>query len=167
MVPATIMARPSRWIVALLPLLALPMLAGSGCTVDAVGLDSCRKIEQQRCEAAPSCAGLKVTDVTSCKRYYRDQCLHGLAVDTDPGGPVVDKCVAAIKAAGACAASAPDAPCAGVALTAAKPNASACDVVTYPEISADCAWLIPAAPAPTPAATDAGTDAADASTDGM
>ena len=164
MVAATTMARPMRWFFVLVPLALAPACFAAGCGVEPVGLDSCRKIEDQRCEAAPGCAALKQPDVATCKRFYRDQCLHGLQVDTDPGGPVVDKCVAAIRAAGACAAGAPDAPCAAVQ---SSTSVSACKIIEAPELAADCAWLVPPAPAPTPAATDAGVDAADATSDGM
>lgn len=158
------MARPSRWLFVVLLLGVAPACFAAGCGVEPVGLDSCRKIESQRCEAAPACAELKVTDVGACKRFYRDACLHGLSVDADPGGPVVDKCVAAIRAAGSCAASAPDQPCAAVQSVAGQ---SACKVIAAPELMTDCAWLVPPAPPPTPAATDAGADAADAMIDGM
>ena len=157
------MARPVRWFFVVLPLALAPACFAAGCGVEPVGLDSCRKIENQRCEAAPACPALKISDVPACKRFYRDACLHGLSVDADPGGPVVDKCVAAIRAAGACAAAAPDMPCAAVQSVASQP---ACKIIEAPALATDCAWLVPPTPAPTPAA-DAGTDAADAMPDGM
>ena len=77
------------------------LISASSCGTDAVGVDDCRKIEDARCEAAAHCPGdLQVEDVDACKRYYRDHCLHGLAVDHTPGAPVVSHCVSAIEAAG-------------------------------------------------------------------
>src|SRR5690242_19222484 len=79
------------------------LLGSSACGVETVGLDACRQIESARCEEAPSCPDLGVKDVDACKRYYRDQCLHGLSISESPGTPAVDKCVNAIHAAGKCA----------------------------------------------------------------
>jgi hypothetical protein len=119
------------------------------CSTDAVGVDDCRKIEEARCEAASHCEGdLQVDDVDACKRYYRDQCLHGLAVESSPGAPAVSRCVSAIQAAGNCAASDPDisaAECAEVAGALDAPGddriETACDVVRYPELIPECDFL--------------------------
>src|SRR5688572_30918766 len=56
-------------------------LAG-GCTSGAVAIAQCREIEYARCEAAVPCG--VVTDVDECKRFYRDQCLHGIAGPAAP-----------------------------------------------------------------------------------
>jgi hypothetical protein len=161
------MASVSRLIVLALASCGLALVGASagGCGVEPVGLDACRKIEEARCDQAPRCPGdLKVTDVAACKRFYRDQCLHGLPIEADPGAPVIDKCVLAIQTAGACTLE----QSACVAVT--RPVANGCDIVKSPEVALDCAFLIPppAAATATPAATDdAGADAADASEDGM
>ncbi len=63
--------------------------SAAGCGTDAVGVDECRDIEEARCEAAQFCD--IVDDVDACKRFYRDQCLHGLANGEQPGAPDVKK----------------------------------------------------------------------------
>ncbi len=125
------------------------LVSGVSCGTDAVGVDDCRKIEEARCEAATHCEGdLQVDDVDACKRYYRDHCLHGLAVDQAPGDPTVNRCVSAIEAAGNCAADDPNvsaAACAREALALDEPGderiETACDVVRYPELIPECDFL--------------------------
>jgi hypothetical protein len=111
--------------------------AFAACGTDAMGSDSCRKIEQARCRKAPACPDLHVqagAGVEECVQFARDRCLHGLAV-TDPGPAAVDACVSAIEAA------------------------STCDVIAAPETLPACAFLVPEPPA------DAGSDAPEASTE--
>lgn len=145
----------------LVPTLLFPAaVVGVGCGTDPVAVEACRKIEYARCEAAPSCPNLAVTDVKACKRFYRDQCLHGLAVANEPGDPAVAKCTGALQLAGACAASG----AADCQLPAATPStATACDIIQQPEIATDCSFLMEAAPvstAPTlPGTGGAGGDA--------
>jgi hypothetical protein len=119
------------------------------CGTGAVGVDDCRKIEEARCEAATHCEGdLRVGDAEACKRYYRDHCLHGLAVGQSPGDPTVNRCVSAIEAAGNCAASDSDmsaAECAADSPALAEPAddriQTACDVVRLPELIPECGFL--------------------------
>ena len=85
--------------------LALP-LAPSACTTGAVAIAQCREIEFARCEASVACD--VIDDVDECKRFYRDQCLHGIAGDTVPTTAEQDACVSAIEDAGACAEDDPD-----------------------------------------------------------
>ena len=122
------------------------VFASAGCGSDPVAVEGCRKIEEARCEASVSCAPFTVKDVTACKRFYRDQCLHGMAVGADPGEPVIDTCVATIKAAGACAASA-DPAC--VVPVTVPVSGSACDIIQHPERAVDCSFLAPSAPVST------------------
>lgn len=76
----------------------------SGCGPQPVGVESCRQIETARCEAAAAC-GLSEDDVANCKLVYQDQCLHGIQnADHRPTEAETEACVAAVKAAGACAA---------------------------------------------------------------
>jgi hypothetical protein len=132
------------WLVLLvLALAAAPVAAG--CGTDAQGVQTCKDIEEARCNAAASCPSVQITppyttngsDVAACIRYYDVACLHGLAV-TDPGSSTakVSNCIKAISVKGACA------------------------VVANPELSPDCAWLIPPN-TPAPEAGEAG-DASDA-----
>src|SRR3954469_404725 len=80
---------------------AFAIVTAAGCGTDAKGVDDCRDIEQARCAAAKSC-GI-VDDVAECQNFYRDQCLHGLAV-APPGAAAIKNCVGTIRAAGDCAA---------------------------------------------------------------
>ncbi len=119
------------------------LLEASGCGTDAVGVDECRDIEKARCEAGAFC-GL-VEDVDACKRFYRDQCLHGLATGERPGKPVVDDCVKAIERAGSCAQKGikdlADCPGDPPAVTEATLLTKVCDVVKKPEQILECDFL--------------------------
>ena len=98
--------------------LLLGAVTWPGCGTDAVDVDACRRIEYIRCEQGPRCPGLGVSDVESCKRFYRDQCLHGLA-GISPRTQDLDDCVTAIQT-------------------------GTCDVVEKPETAEACTFLIPA-----------------------
>jgi len=122
------------------------LVTASSCGTSAVGVDSCRDIEQARCRASASCldsAGSPlITDVPACERYYRDHCLHGLAVKP-PAGASVSACVQLIQAAGDCAASDPEATLADCPITDAHAGFTrACDVVAHPERANECAFLL-------------------------
>jgi hypothetical protein len=127
---------------------AFTLVSAAGCGTDAQGVDDCRDIEQTRCAAAKNC-GL-VSDVAECQRYYRDQCLHGLAVKS-PGSSQIKACVTTIRAAGVCAASGMDtalSDCDGV--TGDAPGVvAACEIVNNPEKASECAFLAPDADAGT------------------
>lgn len=126
-----------RRVLALL-LAAIGVAVVVACGTDATGIETCRKVETARCEAAPACNVSLASpphpsgDVQGCIDFYHDACLHGLEVD-DPGGPSADACVKAIQGASA---------------------NNHCEYVLHPELATECAWLLPAAPV-----DDAGTDA--------
>jgi hypothetical protein len=130
----------------------------AACGTDAVGIAECRQVEQARCNAAVSCG---FPDYTECRLYYRDHCLHGLAIETI-NSVQVDACVAVIERAGRCASEQPDtAPgdCAEPIRTDTE-VATACEVVLQPELASACAFLEPdPVPVPPPAspAADGGT----------
>ncbi len=113
----------------------------TACSTDAVGVDTCRSVEEARCKRAPGC-GIDLSSpvyagddpVEGCIRYYNDACLHGLVATKEPNTKERDACIAAI-------------------------NTGTCDVVKAPELAPACGWLVPAV------TTDAGTDAADAGAD--
>ncbi len=112
----------------------------TGCGTDAVGVDECRDIESARCEAGAFC-GL-VEDVEQCKRFYRDQCLHGLANGDRPGSPQVKACIATIRAAGECAkAGVEDVASCTPALPSLTIHNKVCDVVLRPEGAVKCEFL--------------------------
>lgn len=126
----------------------LALAAHPGCGTDARGVDDCREIERARCEAAFTCG--QVSDLDQCRRFYRDHCLHGLAV-TPPSQSRVEACVGTIKKASACVKRV------GTAATLAECEegdgevvtsdpigiSSACEVVSSPERTAECAFLSP------------------------
>jgi hypothetical protein len=145
------------------------LVSALSCGTDAVGIDDCREIEQARCEAAGHCGGeLRVQDVEACKRYYRDHCLHGLGVEDEPGAPLLNACLRAIEAAGNCAKSDPEMTveqCASTDQRLRAENAAelrqVCDVIQFPELTVECAFLREPDPLPSPAeagAAEAGTE---------
>lgn len=77
-----------------------------GCVSAAVAITECREIEYARCEASVPCG--VIDDVEACKRFYRDQCLHGIAGPEVPTTQEQDACVAAITDAGTCAEADPE-----------------------------------------------------------
>lgn len=121
-------------------------LAGS-CGTDAVGVSECREVERARCAAAVSCG---YPDVDECQRFYRDHCLHGVALDS-VNTVDVQNCVLQLESAGRCAAAQPgSAPSAcEVPIPTQSEVANVCDVVLQPELASACAFLS-TAPAPTP-----------------
>ena len=144
-----------RTLAALSLLSAVAPAATAACSTDAVGVEDCRDIEFARCEAASACGA--VQDEDDCKRFYRDHCLHGLALEEEPSGAVVQTCVRSPKAVAACNADTALADCPGVT-TSPSALPLACDVVRAPEDIEECRFLVPATPAPPPT-PDAGTDA--------
>jgi hypothetical protein len=143
-----------RTLAALSLISAVATAAAAGCSTDAVGVEDCRDIEYARCEAASACGD--VQDLDGCKRFYRDHCLHGLALEDEPGGTAVQSCVRSLKAVAACAPETALTECPGVTLS---PSALllACDVVRAPEDIEECRFLVPVAPPPLPP-PDAGPD---------
>jgi hypothetical protein len=125
------------------------MLAAPACGSDAVGIQACRDIERARCEAGAHC-GL-TDDVDGCKRFYRDQCLHGMQTDKSPGDRAVDQCTQAIRAAGECASQGKEelADC-PAALTWRTPLSKTCDAVLFPQEISPCDFLVAPVDAGTP-----------------
>jgi hypothetical protein len=117
------------------------LVTGSGCGTGAVGIDDCRDIEQARCRGGKPCGIAK--DVDACERYYRDHCLHGLAM-APPAGASVAACINVIETAGECAKADPETPLGecndGSIATGFRLN-TVCDVVLHPERAAECAFL--------------------------
>jgi len=124
---------------------AFALVTAAGCGTDAKGVDDCRDIEEARCAAAKNC-GI-VSDVAACQNYYRDQCLHGLAV-APPGSSVINACVATIRAAGMCALEGTDtAPAACSSPIEGTTAKTTCEIVTNPEETSECSFLTPPADA--------------------
>jgi hypothetical protein len=130
--------------------LSLSVLAlNPGCGTSAKGVDDCREIERARCEAAYACG--HVSDLDQCRRFYRDHCLHGLAV-TPPPQSRVEACVGAIQRASACVkrngieASLADCETgeSGEVVTVDPIGISyACELVSTPERTGECSFLTP------------------------
>jgi hypothetical protein len=128
-----------------------------GCATDAVGVDACRDIEEARCEAAEPCG--MIDDVGACKRFYRDQCLHGLVAEEQPGRTKLAACVDVLRAAGQCRKQGIEtiADCTSEGITESTTLTQVCDIVTRPEETEECRFLIPETP-PLPE-PDSGPDA--------
>lgn len=130
---------------------ALPLgLVALSCGTDAVAVDACRQIETARCKLAPAC-GMPSFDVAGCTRFYRDECLVGIANASDGGGSTDPAaCITALQ--GCAAGDASTAPgCPGQALhPGAKclnglveiPSPTACDIVLHcPEVLEACHFV--------------------------
>ncbi len=134
---------------AIAALVAVATAVAPGCGNDAVGVEACRQIEDARCNRAVECSiplaapPHRGDDVAACVKFYRDECLHGLASKNDPGTTKVQACVQAIAA-------------------------GFCSVVVAPESDPACAFLIPAPIPDAGSSADANdaasTNATDAST---
>ncbi len=120
--------------------------ATGGCSTDAVGVTTCREIEDTRCEAAAQCGIEGAEDVDACKRFYRDHCLHGLGLESEPRGSDVRRCKAVISGAGECAKQGITDPRQCAALQGqqlATTITTVCDVVLQPEDTTACRFLVP------------------------
>jgi hypothetical protein len=85
----------------------LSLVVAGGCGTDAEGTAECRAFERVRCQAAVACG---YPDVDECIRYERDQCLHGVAIESITAAEL-DGCAEQVAAAGRCAAGqGPDTP---------------------------------------------------------
>jgi hypothetical protein len=119
-----------------------------GCGTNAVGVEACRKIESARCEAASPCGLLseKGGGVEECKRFARDNCLHGTGLRAEPGDVAVAECVKALELAGKCAADRnPEYSPSRCNMTVfGKSSANEiCEIVSEPERTPQCAFLVP------------------------
>lgn len=139
--------------------LSFGLVTAAGCGTSAIGVDDCRDIEQARCDAAKSCG--MIEDAAACERYYRDHCLHGLPV-APPAGDSVPTCVEVIKAAGRCAEGDPSIELVNCDPAVASPGpgfSKACDVVTHPERTPECAFLSELPPPEETGGAGGGSDA--------
>ena len=127
--------------------LAWIVLGVQGCGPEPVGVDDCRQIESARCDAGAACGF--VEDAEACRRFYRDQCLHGLATDTAPAGQDVEECVEAIQRAGSCAKEDADQSIDDCVDRDSEIDVidrdleTVCDVVRHPEGIRQCEFLDP------------------------
>lgn len=149
-------------------LAAFFVVHASGCGTEAVGVEECRDIEDARCEAGKFC-GL-VEDVDVCKRFYRDQCLHGVASGERPGAPRVKECVKAIQRAGDCAKAGHKtlAECAvaqGSPVSEKTYHTEPCKIVEEPEGTTECDFLYKPVEVPDAAPETSNDAGGEASTD--
>lgn len=84
------------------------LLGPSGCSTGAIAIQQCREIERLRCEGAAICGAMSESKVESCKRFYDDQCLHGIAGDEEPTADEQADCLAFLEDAEADAEAARD-----------------------------------------------------------
>ncbi len=139
-----------RLAIAFLAVASLTLVV-SACGTDAVGIDECREIEFARCKAAVTCGTIEAEEQEACERFYRDQCLHGLAASIHPGPDQQTACVEAVESAGACAAADKDTSLSGCAdgaparAASGKTLETACDVVARPWDTVECGFLNPSA----------------------
>jgi hypothetical protein len=134
----------------------LSLVVANGCGTDAEGTAECRAFERVRCQAAAACG---YPDVDECIRYERDQCLHGVALESITVAEL-DVCAEEVARAGRCAAGqGPDTPAAscGEPFQTDSATTTACDVVRSPERAVSCAFLVPVAAAVAPVTRDAGS----------
>jgi hypothetical protein len=120
------------------------------CATEATGVDSCRKIEYARCDAAAHCpSAFGTIDPAACRRFYRDHCLHGLPTQ-DPGLANVNLCVKHISDLGQCAAHESEADaslatCSLEGLSRDPEVTTACGLLSQPEKIYSCSFLNPVA----------------------
>jgi hypothetical protein len=141
---------PRFLLAALLPLAAL--LSAIACDTGAKGVNECRQMETERCTAARSCDfGIDSDErLADCKRFARDNCLHGLSTGVEPKPAEVENCVRVIRTMGECAAESGDQPiaeCTDIELTT-EDELTVCNVVENPTLAAQCAWLLQDPPEP-------------------
>jgi hypothetical protein len=126
------------------PFVLSAALCAISCDTHAVGVDECRAIEAERCTAARNCDfGVDSdADETACQRFAHDNCLHGLSSADAPRSSELNRCVTAIRQAGACAKDSPDglAQDCGIRGTFAS-GATVCEVVEDPEQASECSFL--------------------------
>jgi hypothetical protein len=139
------------------------IVTAQGCDNGAVGVEACRAIESKKCEVIVGCPGSTVVDeggVSSCKTFYRDQCLFGIADKVDPDPVQLERCLAAIDALASCkeaptladCAAAPAVSCPrtadgvtfeGWCLSQTPSDQSACGILLKTEHLDACAFLRP------------------------
>lgn len=152
------MLRIARFTV--LVLLSVPLWH---CDSGATGIDACRKIESMKCELVRGCSGVSIAtdaDVESCKLFYRDQCLNGIADGVEPTMAKVDACLAALTQAGACKDE-PLSKCVAPPALADAVDAAettGCEAMLATESLVDCDFL-----APSPSTSSASSSASSAS----
>jgi len=143
--------RPHAWFraprVALATACVLLPLSTWQCDNGATGVETCRRIEEARCELVRGCPGAVQTDddVTACKLFYRDQCLFGIADAQQPDEVSVAACLAALEQARACVdANQPFASCSEApALAADATSSEGCKALLTPQDLAACSFLHP------------------------
>lgn len=141
-----------RLLAALLLAAGLGVASTAGCGTDAVGVDDCRQIEQTRCDYAVAC-GL-TDDAEACRRFYRDQCLHGLA-GGQPSRLELGVCLRTIRAAGACAKEDREQTLDVCASDTKSGPVPVCDVISAPERLVECDFLASVPVEPFEAGADA------------
>jgi hypothetical protein len=110
------------------------------CNTKAVAIQECRDIEEARCEASVPCGVIEEEEVDACKRFYRDQCLHGISGPKAPTGEEQKLCLELINDAKSDAATSMGGASQDDGYT------RACKTVSTPWEEPECAFLRPAGP---------------------
>jgi uncharacterized membrane protein YgcG len=116
------------------------------CNTKAIGIDECRDIEYARCEVGVNCKTVfDIDDVKACKRFYRDQCLHGMDVTEVPGKPEVNQCIDRIRILGGCAQKTGEdtlvSKCAD-STTNDDSVRTVCELLKKPQNAPECSFLV-------------------------
>jgi len=124
-------------------------IAPASCNTSAVGIEECQTLEYARCEAAVHCPNeFSLTTVAACKRFYRDQCLHGLDLSKAPSKADVDHCTSVIGKLGECARTSGEksavVACQGLTSTETDVK-TVCELLRAPQATPACDFLIPPA----------------------
>lgn len=84
-----------------------------------------------------------IDSAASCSRFYRDHCLHGLAVSNSPGRPKINRCVESIERLGRCAAKERKLSECDDVSSSNDEITTVCGLVAEPQAMPDCAFLEP------------------------
>jgi hypothetical protein len=145
-----------------LVVIALAGTLGWACKGGAVGVETCKQIENALCARAPAC-GINLsattgtprhsdseTDVQACQQFYAIECQHGLDTSVTPSSAQIQDCINAI--------------------TSQVEGCAGGTLITDPQdvaLNGACSWLIPPSAVVVDAAVAAtdGTVATDAGAD--
>lgn len=117
------------------------------CNTKAVAVQECRDIEEARCEASVPCGVVEEEDVDECKRFYRDQCLHGIAGPKSPTGDELKLCIELIEEAQETAAASLNMG----GQSQETSYAAACEIISRPWDLPQCAFVLPSGEGGAPA----------------
>lgn len=119
----------------------------SACSTKAVAVQECREIESARCEASVPCGIVEEDGVEECQRFYRDQCLHGIAGPKAPTGDELKVCIELIETAQEAAEASMNLG----GQSQEDSHALACEIISRPWDLPQCAFVLPSGEGGAPA----------------